>query len=167
MILVSLGAVIISISAWITVPFAIPFTMQTFGVFSVLLLLGGKRGTLSVLLYIALGAIGLPVFSGFNAGFGVLLGITGGFIFGFAVSGALYWALERLFCKHTLSRPIILAVSLAACYAAGTVWYIYSSGSAGIGSAISLCVLPYILPDAVKLLLAYVVAKRVSKYIKA
>ena len=61
-------AALIAVCAWITVPAAVPFTLQIFGVFCVLGLLGGKRGTVAILVYILLGAVGLPVFSGFNGG---------------------------------------------------------------------------------------------------
>lgn len=165
MVLVSLGAVIITLCAWLTIPFAIPFTLQTFGVFAVLFLLGGKRGTLSVLLYIALGAIGLPVFSGFNSGLGVVLGPTGGFVFGFLSSGALFWALEAFAKKHKLFLLCAAFLSLALCYALGTVWYMYYSHSGAL-SALAVCVLPYALPDLLKILLAYAVATRVLKSVK-
>ena len=85
--LIALFAALIAICAWLTVPMPdVPFTMQTFGVFAALLLLGGKRGTLSILLYLLLGAAGLPVFSGFRGGIGSLLGTTGGYLVGFFFS---------------------------------------------------------------------------------
>ena len=74
----ALMAVVLCICSWITVPFAVPFTMQTFAVFCSLLLLGGKLGTLSIGVYILLGMVGLPVFSGFRGGIGHIIGPTGG-----------------------------------------------------------------------------------------
>ena len=65
---IALMAVLISVCSWLSVPSVIPFTMQTFGVFCALLLLGGKRGSIAVLLYIVMGAVGLPVFSNFTGG---------------------------------------------------------------------------------------------------
>lgn len=79
----ALGAVLIAVCSWITIPMAVPFTMQTFAVFLTLSLLGGRRGTAAIAAYVLLGAVGLPVFSGFSGGFGVLLGATGGYIAGF------------------------------------------------------------------------------------
>jgi biotin transport system substrate-specific component len=67
---IGLFAVIIAICSWLSVPATVPFTLQTFAVFCALGLLGGKRGTLAVLVYLLLGAVGLPVFSGFMGGFG-------------------------------------------------------------------------------------------------
>ena len=68
LVMVGLFAALIAVCAWITVPGTIPFTLQTMGVFLAVGLLGGKRGTAAVLVYILLGAVGMPVFSGFSGG---------------------------------------------------------------------------------------------------
>ena len=83
MVYCSLFTVIIALCSYITIPVVIPFTLQTLGIFLALELLGGKKGTFCVLLYILLGAVGVPVFSGFRGGLGVLLSNTGGYIMGF------------------------------------------------------------------------------------
>ena len=67
-VLTGVMAVLIAVCSWISVPTAVPFTLQTFGVFMAVLVLGGKRGTLAVLVYVLLGAAGLPVFAGFTGG---------------------------------------------------------------------------------------------------
>lgn len=72
-------AVLIAICSWISIPMTVPFTLQTFAVFLAVGVLGGKRGSLAVLIYILLGAVGIPVFAGFSGGIGVLLGNTGGY----------------------------------------------------------------------------------------
>ena len=87
----ALFVAVMAICSWVSIPSAVPFTLQTFAVFCALCLLGGKRGTIAILVYIALGAIGLPVFSGFSGGIGILLGTTGGYIWGFLLTGLLYW----------------------------------------------------------------------------
>ena len=80
---IALMAALIALCAWISVPLGpVPFTMQTFGIFAALGLLGGRRGTLAFLSYLLLGIVGLPVFSGFSAGAGVLFGATGGYLLG-------------------------------------------------------------------------------------
>ena len=76
---ISLGAVLIALCSWISVPATVPFTLQTFAVLLVCDLLGGRWGLVSVLLYLLMGAVGFPVFSGFSGGLGHLLGMTGGF----------------------------------------------------------------------------------------
>lgn len=165
MIYVSLMAVVIALCSWLSVPAAVPFTMQTFAVFGALLLLGGRRGLLAVALYILLGAFGLPVFSGFRGGIGALLGPTGGYILGFLLCALLYRLLEG-----KLRDLILLILGLLLCYLFGTLWfvYVYSSGGKeiGFGAALMLCVVPYLLPDAIKLLLAFVLARRVKKAVK-
>lgn len=74
MIFIALFAVLIAVCSWISVPAVVPFTMQTFGVFFALNFLGGKKGILSILIYLMMGIIGLPVFSNGTAGIGVIMG---------------------------------------------------------------------------------------------
>ena len=160
----ALGAVIIAVCSWISIPTVVPFTLQTFAVFSVLGLLGGKRGTISVLIYILLGAVGVPVFAGFSGGFGVILGPTGGYIIGFILMGLLYWLMEKLFGTKIHIRIISMVLGLLVCYAFGTAWFMFvfarKSGPIGLGTALAWCVLPYLLPDAVKIALASVLVQR-------
>jgi biotin transport system substrate-specific component len=81
MVLCSLFAALIAVFAWISIPVSdVAFTLQTLGIFLAFGLLGGKRGSAAVILYLLLGAAGMPVFSGFRGGIGVLLGVTGGFL---------------------------------------------------------------------------------------
>ena len=88
---IALFAVLLTVCAWISVPLPVPFTLQTFAIFAALGILGGRRGTWAVAVYLLLGAVGLPVFSGFRGGLGALLGTTGGYILGF-----LALALEKI-----------------------------------------------------------------------
>lgn len=166
MIYVSLGAVFITVCSWITVPFAIPFTMQTFGIFFVLKAFGGKIGGLSIFLHTAMGFIGLPVFSGFNSGISALLSPTGGYIIGFLLTGTIYFALQSIFNKNRIIRVAVPYVSLVVCYVLGTVWYMqYISAESEIGlvSALSICVFPYIIPDVLKITLAGISAEKLKK----
>lgn len=164
---VAMMAAVLCVCSWLTIPFTIPFTMQTFGVFCALLLLGGRDGTIAVALYLLLGAVGLPVFSGFRGGVGHLLGPTGGYLVGFLLSGLFYWILEAGAKKRFWLRVTALAGGLLLCYAAGTVWFAVVAARGGepraIGTILSLCVLPYLLPDAAKLALALFVCGRVKK----
>ena len=91
---IAIFAVLIAICSWISIPMTVPFTLQTFGVFMAVGVLGGKRGSLAVLVYILLGAIGVPVFAGFSGGLGILLNNTGGYIIGFLFSALVMWAME-------------------------------------------------------------------------
>ncbi|MBQ8082158.1 MAG: biotin transporter BioY [Clostridia bacterium] len=166
---VALGAALIAVCAWISIPAAVPFTLQTFGVFCVLIILGGKRGTLSLLIYLLLGLVGLPVFSGMRGGPAALLGPTGGYILGFLLTGLCYLLAEKLVGKKLLYEVVALVLGLVLCYAFGTVWFIhtYSAGEMTLNRALSLCVWPFIPIDAGKMLLAFLIGCRVRKAIKA
>lgn len=162
-------AALIAVCSWITIPSMVPFTMQTFAVFCVLAILGGRRGTVSVLIYILLGAVGLPVFSGFKGGIGTLLGTTGGYIMGFILMGLIYWLAEKLFGLKLPVQIGAMVLGLLVCYAFGTVWFLQvyarQSGLIGVGTALSWCVLPFLLPDFGKMALAIFIAGRVRKFV--
>lgn len=144
---IALMAVLICVCSWITIPSMVPFTMQTFAVFCALLLLGGKKGTAAIGLYLFMGLIGLPVFSGFRGGFGHLMEPTGGYIIGFVFSGIVYILLEPLLGKWKIHRWAILGTSLVVCYIIGTLWFmmIYSTQGTRYGflvrSAFAYCLM--------------------------
>ncbi len=167
MLLCSLFAALTAICAWISVPVLdIAFTMQTFAVFLTLGVLGGKWGSLSILIYLLLGAVGLPVFSGFKGGIGSLVGITGGYIWGFLLSGLVYWALEKP--AKSLGKaavPVSMALGMAVCYLCGSLWFqVYAGGGIGLVAVVVKCVLPYLLPDGVKIALAYAISRRLRRF---
>ena len=147
-----------------------PFTLQTFAVFLAVGVLGGKRGSLAVLIYILLGAVGIPVFAGFSGGIGVLLGNTGGYIVGFLFSALLMWLIEKLFGRKTWVLGVSMVLGLIVCYAIGTVWfmvvYAQNSGAVGLATVLGWCVIPFIIPDLVKIALALTLSKRLSKALK-
>lgn len=161
----ALMSVIIAVSAWITVPFTVPFTMQIFGVFMALMLLGGTYGSLSILIYILLGLFGMPVFSGFSGGFGIIMGPTGGYIVGFLAMGLVVWSFSYF---EKGEPPVwIYLIALFICYIFGTIWFCYVMGTMGnrygFVQALMLCVVPYIIPDIMKFVLARVVSSRIKK----
>lgn len=165
---IALCTALISVTAWITIPSPIPFTLQTFSVLLTCGLIGGKNASAAVLIYILLGALGLPIFSGFTGGVGVIFGPTGGFILGFLVMTLVFMCAER-FIKSYRSLALAMAVSLIACYAIGVLWYVFvysSENVTSIGAIISSAVLPFIVPDAIKLGLAVMLTKRLKKHIK-
>ena len=98
-------AALIAVCSWISIPTAVPFTLQTFAVFLTLGLLGGRLGTLAVTVYLLLGAVGLPVFAGFHGGLGAFLGATGGYLVGFLFTALTMWGAERWLGK---SAPVFL-----------------------------------------------------------
>ncbi len=170
LVFTALMAVIIAVCSWISIPTTVPFTLQTFGVFMAVGLLGGKKGTISVLVYILLGAVGVPVFAGFSGGIGVLFGTTGGYIVGFLLSGLVYWAMTAAFGEKLPIMIIAMVLGLIVCYAFGTAWFmiVYAKNTAPIGlmTALGWCVFPFIIPDCIKIALAIVLTKQLKKYVK-
>ena len=168
----ALFAALIVICSWISIPATISFTLQTFAVFLAAGLLGGKRATLSVIIYVLLGAVGLPVFTGFKGGLGALLGTTGGYIIGFIFTALVMWLFEIIF-REKFSNPFILALSMIAgllvCYAFGTAWFVNvytrTKGPVGIMAALSWCVFPFIIPDLIKIGLALTLTLKLRKFI--
>ena len=170
LVYIAIGAALIAICSWISIPTAVPFTLQTFAVFAVLSILGGRRGTISVTVYILMGAVGLPVFAGFKGGIGVLFGNTGGYILGFLLTGLIYILFQKLFGQKDLTDIIALILGLIVCYAFGTAWfmhlYLKNTGEVGLMTVLSWCVFPFIIPDLIKLALAFVISRRVKGVIK-
>ena len=167
---IAVFAVIMAVCSWISVPYIVPFTLQTFGVFLAVSVLGGKRGTLAVLIYILLGCVGLPVFAGFTGGFGILLGSTGGYIVGFLFTALIMWAMEKIPGNQTLVTSASMVLGLLACYAFGTVWFVVvyarTTGPVGLWTALGWCVFPYIIPDLAKMALALALRKRLRAAIR-
>lgn len=163
----SVFTAMISICSWISIPSSIPFTLQTMGVFTTVGLLGGKRGTLTVLTYILLGAIGIPVFAGLTGGVSVLLGTTGGYIIGFLLSALLMWGIETIMGRNQIVLAFSMVAGLIVCYVFGTAWFmlIYTqhSGVIGLSTVLGLCVIPFIIPDLIKIGVALFLTNRLKK----
>lgn len=157
---------IIIICAQIMIPFGqVPFTLQTLGVFVSAALLGWKRGTLSVLVYIFAGLVGLPVFTGFNGGAGVLFGPTGGYIIGFVFTALIVGIMTERLGKKLWVLVVSMVLGMAVCYAFGTVWFMIITGT-GFAAALMLCVVPYLIADALKIAIAAVLCNRLGKIIR-
>lgn len=166
MALCGMCSALLCLCGWLSFPLGdTAITLQTFGIFLCLGALGGKRGTVSIFVYLLLGAAGLPVFSGFRGGMGVLLGATGGYLVGFLVCGLVYWLLSALFPRHSLAAMV---AGLFICYLFGSLWYyiVYTAGSAAtLGFILAKCVLPFLLPDMAKLLLAHSLSKKLRPFV--
>lgn len=167
---IGLAAAMITVCSQIAIPAAIPFTLQTFAVCTAAGLFGAKRGTLSVLVYILLGAVGVPVFTGFRGGISALLGTTGGYIIGFIFTALIIGTVSDKFSRKPLPLAISMAVGLAVCYAFGTIWfmamYAKNTGTIGIGAVLSMCVIPFIIPDIVKIVCAAFLCGKAGKHIQ-
>lgn len=167
---IGIFSAIIALFSWISIPTTVPFTLQTMAVFLALTILGGRNGFFSVLVYIVLGATGIPVFAGFKGGLAALLGNTGGYILGFLLLAGIYWLMTSLLGEKIYIKIIALILGLLLCYAFGTAWFMYlyikANGAVTLMSVLGWCVFPFILSDAVKMAAAILICSRVGKYIK-
>lgn len=160
----ALGVAIITVCAYITVPgigSMVPFTLQTFAVHAVCMLLGWRRGSASVAAYILLGAAGLPVFAGMRGGYAVLMGPTGGYIIGFLPMALLVGFLYKKLRSNRVLSALSMIGGEIVMYAFGTAWFVIVYPSPiSVASALMMCVVPYIIPDILKCALALLIADR-------
>jgi biotin transport system substrate-specific component len=156
------------ICSWIRIPAAVPFTMQTFGIFITSVLLDTKHSTASVIVYIIMGLIGLPVFAGGQSGLSALFGQNGGFIIGFILCTVVCGTLLKRTNRSFVSMALSMLAGLICVYVLGSIWFwiVYvSDDTAGFIATVSSCVLPFIIPDLIKIVLATLVAGRLYKRI--
>jgi len=145
---------LIAVLAQISIPLpgGVPLTLQTFAVPLAGLVLGSKKGTIASLIYVLLGAVGVPVFANFSGGPGIVLGMTGGFILSFPVMAFL----SGLGANKSVKSPLLwlwLIIGAAANYAVGTVWFMVIADSS-LYAALAACVIPFIPTAILKIILA-------------
>ena len=164
---VALSVALLSVSAMISLPFAVQFTLQIFAVYFVLFAFGGVVGIASTVVYFLIGILGLPVFSGFSGGFGKLFEPSGGYIIGFVVGSVAYFIFDTIIFRGKC-RFLTTAISFLCIYlCAAAVMYILwgSNGFMQFFGIAAYFVLPYLIPDIVKLVLAWHLAKKIKRYI--
>ena len=158
MVRCALFAALLTISAWLSVNTGgMVFSLQSFAVFLALGTLGGKRGSICVAVYLLLGAVGLPVFTGFQGGFGAFFDLFAGYRWGFLLCALTYWVFE-----NRLPDWVNMAISMVVCYFCGVIW-MATVWHTEPWAAIAVGVLPYLLPDAVKITLALLIRRRLKK----
>ena len=170
LVLISMMTAVTAVCSWISVPSEIPFTLQTFAVFCASGLLGGRNGFFTVLVYILLGAVGIPVFSGGTGGASVLFRASGGYILGFLFIPLACWGFENLFGRRLVASIIAMLAGLVMCYTFGTMWFvrIYTENNDVItlNNALKLCVIPFVIPDLVKLTLAVTITQKIKRSVR-
>ena len=152
-------AAIISVMSLIVIPSptGIPITLQTFAVSLCGFMLSWKYGVLSVMIYLTVGFLGLPVFSGLTGGIGTLFGVTGGFLIGF-----LPLAIGCGLSERKPKNIIFSALGLLSCHLIGILWFAFSTES-NIFIALSTVSLPYLFKDIISVFAAYMISRIIHK----
>jgi biotin transport system substrate-specific component len=144
----------------------VPVSFTNFAIYLSLYLLGWKLGTVSYVVYMLIGMVGMPVFSGYSGGLAKLAGPTGGYIIGF-IPLAILAGLVIEKCDNRVLQFLAMAVGTAVCYAFGTAWYCFST-NVELSYALGVCVFPFIPFDLVKMAIAMVVGPMIrSRLVKA
>ncbi len=165
---VALCTAFMCVSAMLFIPFAVPFTLQVLALYLIIFTFGGATALACSALYVFLGLIGLPVFSGFSGGIGQLFMPSGGFIPGFVLAALVYFLCERLAFLHIGARLRTL-LSFLALYAsaAAVLVFLYTDRSpAEIFTALAYYIAPYIPLDVLKIAVAALASKRLIKHMK-
>ena len=178
LVLIAIFVVLITVCTWITIPVgSIPFTLQTFAVFVTGGLLGAKRGTIAVIVYILLGIIGVPVFSAFSSGIVKFIpntetGMTGGYIVGFVFTTIIIGIFKNIASgKDTKRKALFMGAGMVVgdivCLAFGTIWFwLFNPMHLGLVASIASCVVPFIIPEIVKIIVALILVLRLEKIVK-
>ena len=158
LVLCALCAAVTCVLAPISIPLAgeVPVSLATFAVMLSGILLGGRNGAISQLIYVLLGSVGVPVFAGWKGGAGIVAGVTGGYIVGYIpmalVTGFLYRRFGR--GRKGAGQYAVMALSMAAgtavLYLLGTAWFIAQTGMT-VPAALAACVFPFLPGDALKI----------------
>lgn len=167
MILCALFAALTAVCSMISIPLPftpVPINLATLSVFLAGGLLGSRYGFLSQLVYVILGAVGLPVFHNFSGGFGIITGPTGGYIIGYAAAAWLIGFLAEKTGRGFYRNIIGMAAGLAVCYGLGTLWFMVLT-STGLAAALMLCVVPFLIGDAVKIAAGAILVKKLHRLV--
>lgn len=140
----------------------VPISLGTFAVFLTVYILGMKMGTISIAIYILLGSVGLPVFTGFSGGIGKVLGPTGGYIIGYLFMALIIGFFADKWKTNYAFIVLGMLLGTAVLYLFGTVW-LAKQGGMSFGAALGAGVIPFIPGDLVKMVLAVLVGTQVKK----
>ena len=164
-VITALFAALLCVCAPFSIPVGpVPVTLATLALYVISLMLRPKNAFVAVLLYVCIGAVGVPVFSGFTGGFDRILGVTGGYIAGYPVCALIASILSHLSLTRwrfpfrvlgMLSGTIVL-------YAIGSLWFMVSTGN-DLASTLMLCVIPFLLGDALKMIFAFLLTLALEK----
>lgn len=161
MVLCAFFAAITAVLSQIVIPIGpVPINLATFAVFCAGALLGAKYGACSLVIYAVLGAVGVPVFAMFRGGLGTLAGPTGGYIIGYIPAAFITgFIVERINRNNkVMLYSVAMLAGMLTYFIFGTAWFMISTNT-GLWSALTICVLPFIPGDLLKIVLASVISR--------
>lgn len=171
MTMIAVAAALICIAGPLSIAVGpIPLSLASFAVYMAGAVLGPKKGTIAVAVYLLLGITGVPVFSGFTGGFQKLAGVTGGYLLGYLPCAFLTgWGADQARDKRDVWRLVLMMIAgTAVLYLIGTVWFVLQAGKT-LGAALAVCVVPFLPGDAMKIaaatLLTFPVRKAVASMV--
>lgn len=160
---IALMAAVTCILGPLSIPIGqVPISFTNLAVYFAVYLLGTKKGTISYVVYMLLGLVGLPVFSGFQGGPAKLFGVTGGYIIGFVFMAAICGIFIDRWPDKYYMHFIGMVLGTAVCYLFGTVWFVILA-KCNIVYALSVCVFPFIIGDIVKIIIAMLAGPQIRK----
>lgn len=169
LVLCAMCAAITCILAPISIPIEpVPISLCTFAVMLAGVLLGAKFGFVSQLIYVLLGAVGLPVFASYSAGISCIAGMTGGYIVAYPIlallTGLIYWKFgkSKTGKLRVLWMFLAMVIGTVVLYAFGTAWFCVVSGT-GVVPALGMCVIPFLPGDVIKMIVVIVISLPVEK----
>lgn len=170
MVLMALFAAVFCVLAPLAVPIGpVPISLTNFVIFISVYVLGWQRAVITYVVYLMIGLVGLPVFSGFQGGIGKMMGPTGGYLIGFIFTAVISGLFIKIKTNNTVTNRLLgilgMILGMLVAYAFGTAWFCYSTGT-GIFAALTLCVFPFLLGDVVKMIVAVVVAPVVAERVR-
>lgn len=149
----------------IPLPGGVGVSLSIFMVLLITYVAGVKRGLVCCLLYLLIGAVGLPVFSGFQGGLGKLIGPTGGYLVGYVAIVLVAGLFMRIGRRKQFWVLLGSLLGVAVCYMLGNFWYMYTV-KVSFYQALSVCVLPFIIFDIIKIVLVCITGPIIKKHIK-
>ncbi len=139
---------------------AVPISLATFVLYLMVYILGTTGASISTLVYLLLGLVGLPVFSGYSGGFAKLAGPTGGYLVGYIFIALIGGIILKRSHANTVISALGLVLGTAVLYVFGTAWFVILM-DVTVGYALTVCVLPFILIDLGKIVVATLIGKPV------
>lgn len=164
LILCGLMAAILCVLAPIAIPTTIPITIGIFVVFIMTYILEYKYSFISCMIYILLGVVGLPVFSGYQGGVSKVVGPTGGYIIGYLFIALICGYINNRCYSNKILQTLGMVIGLVICYSVGTLWFAYQQNM-DFCKSLMICVIPFIIGDVCKIAGALIVGNLLRKRI--